>query len=318
MPVVFFCHASEDKPLAREIAAAFVHAGIDTFLDEWEIGTGDSFRQKIDAGIDRCTHFVVLLTPASITKPWVRFELDAGVAGYLDGRNKLFPLRAGLNPRDLPPTLQGLNAPEIVETSRDLPVVISDIYGVSRKPPLGPPPTVTFNTALATQGGLSPAAFAIAVMFALQSVNARFGDPQITARAISSACAITDDALVEALDELERAGFVEAVPHIHVTTLPSLIVMAKPALFMAVDRFTMPWDTTADARAVAATLMNEHGGNASSPEVAASLGWTARRLNPAVSVLVTKRIVESGHEINPEWEHVALRATSRTKAFLRD
>ncbi len=318
MPIVFLCHASEDKPLARQIAAAFVAAGVDTFLDEWEIGTGDSFRQKIDAGISACTHFVVLLTPASITKPWVRFELDAGVAGYLDGRTRLFPLRSGLSPRELPATLQGLNAPEIVDVARDLPTVIGDMHGVSRKPTLGPTPAVLMSAVTASESGLSAAAYAIAMTMVKNSVNARWGDPQRAAMEVRTECGLTEQAMIEALDELEEHRFIETIPPIHATTLPVMTIMPLERLFVELDRFGMPWDTEVDARTVAATLINVFSGHASSPRIASELGWTPRRLNPAVAVLVAAGLVATGNEINPEWRYVDVRETPRTKRFLRD
>jgi hypothetical protein len=85
LPCAFICHASESKPLARQIAGDFMKNGIDKFFDEWEIGPGDSIRQKIDAGLVSCTHFFVLLTPQSLPKPWVNAEIDAGFLRKLEG-----------------------------------------------------------------------------------------------------------------------------------------------------------------------------------------------------------------------------------------
>jgi hypothetical protein len=75
VPQAFLCYASEDKDLARRIAADLLKAGIDTFFDDWEIGAGQSLRRKIDDGIASCTHFVVLLTPKSLRIP--RMEVVA-------------------------------------------------------------------------------------------------------------------------------------------------------------------------------------------------------------------------------------------------
>jgi len=117
---------------------------------------------------------------------------------------------------------------------------------------------------------------------------------------------------------LEGAGLVQGVPQIHLRALASLIVMPTPALFVSLDRFVMPWDPRGDARVVAAALVNAHGGHASSPEVSAGLGWSARRFNPAATILVTQRAVDTGNEVHAEWEHVSLRSNARTKAFIRD
>ena len=76
MPVAFLSYAFEDRELARRIAEALMAQGVDTWWAEWCIASGDSIRQRIDEGLGRCTHFIVLLTPASIGKPWVNLEIE--------------------------------------------------------------------------------------------------------------------------------------------------------------------------------------------------------------------------------------------------
>jgi hypothetical protein len=73
-PSAFLCHASEDDELAERLATALQEAGIETFFDGWSIAAGDSIRDRIDQGLAGCTHFIVLLTPASVNKPWVEAD----------------------------------------------------------------------------------------------------------------------------------------------------------------------------------------------------------------------------------------------------
>ncbi len=61
-PVAFLCHASEDKPTVKALAEGLLKQGVDVFYDEWEIGPGDSIRQRLDHGLGQCTHFVAVLT----------------------------------------------------------------------------------------------------------------------------------------------------------------------------------------------------------------------------------------------------------------
>ena len=77
-PRVFLSYTWGDRELAERIANALQANGIDTWWAEWCISAGDSLRQKIDEGLGDCTHFLVLLTPNSIEKPWVNQEMDAG------------------------------------------------------------------------------------------------------------------------------------------------------------------------------------------------------------------------------------------------
>lgn len=61
--------------------------------DKWEIRSDDSIRQKVDEGIENCTHFLVLLTPRSIDKPWVKTEMDAGFVLKLADECRFIPVR---------------------------------------------------------------------------------------------------------------------------------------------------------------------------------------------------------------------------------
>jgi hypothetical protein len=139
-PTVFLCHASEDNALARRIAEDLQDAAIETFFDEWSISTGDSIRQRIDSGLEGCSHFMVLLTEASIAKPWVNAEIDAGFVRKVQGQSKFLPVRYGLPIDRLPPLLQALHAPELKNYQQGIRMLIDDIFGVTRKPPLGERP----------------------------------------------------------------------------------------------------------------------------------------------------------------------------------
>lgn len=74
---VFVCHASEDKPVAREFASRLSALGAEVWLDEWEIRIGDSIVEKVNAGLQSASHLAVLLSANSVNKPWVKRELSA-------------------------------------------------------------------------------------------------------------------------------------------------------------------------------------------------------------------------------------------------
>jgi hypothetical protein len=92
-PKVFLSYAWDDKVVAKRIATTFMNSGIDTWWAEWCMQAGDSLRQRIDEGLSDCTHFVVLLTPRSIIRPWVNQEMDAGLVRKLNAQAKFIPLR---------------------------------------------------------------------------------------------------------------------------------------------------------------------------------------------------------------------------------
>lgn len=92
---IFLSHSSADKPLARRLARDLRASGVDVWLDQWEIGVGDSFAPAIEKALAD-THFVViLLTRASVASGWVerewrqRFETEVAT-----GRIGIIPVRA--------------------------------------------------------------------------------------------------------------------------------------------------------------------------------------------------------------------------------
>lgn len=125
-PKVFLSFTFDDQPLAKRIAHTLQANGIDTWWAEWCIAPGESIRQRIEEGLGSCTHFLVLLTPASVTKPWVAAEMDAGLVAKLSRGTKFIALRSGLSPSQMPPLLQGLLSPDVDPNSLDLTQLIND------------------------------------------------------------------------------------------------------------------------------------------------------------------------------------------------
>jgi len=52
MPKVFISHSSKDKAFAEHLAADLKNAGLEVWLDKWEIEVGDSIVKKINAGLN--------------------------------------------------------------------------------------------------------------------------------------------------------------------------------------------------------------------------------------------------------------------------
>jgi len=101
---LFICHASEDKGPARDLSAAMAKLGSDVWLGEREIRVGDSIVQKIDDGLSRASHLVVLLSENSVGKPWVRKELSSALMRQLSEKSiTVLPVR--LDSCTIPPIL---------------------------------------------------------------------------------------------------------------------------------------------------------------------------------------------------------------------
>jgi hypothetical protein len=305
-PHAFLCYATEDEPLAEKIASAMQSKGIDTWWAPWFIYSGDSLRQKIDEGLGDCTHFIVLLTPTSIKKPWVNQEMDAGLVRKLKGRCKFIPLRHRLPVNQLPPLLSGMSSPEVVDPERDISQLINDIHGITRKPPLGEPPAAV-SEARTLNTGYSAAALAIAKVFVERTTTATFGDPQMLLTDLQEATGLSEEDVEDAIHEL--SGKVQLA---HECVLP------KGELFASFDQFWKEWNPVDDALRLAADLVNDEGFPGMLSQIGERYGWDARRLNPAVAYLINRSLVSASQGMGSQpWLVPWIRHSADTRRFVR-
>jgi hypothetical protein len=267
---LFLSYGSEDRPLAKRIAEGLQASGIETWWAEWEIVAGDSIRRKIDAGLGDCTHFIVLLTPTSVTRPWVNEEIDAGFVRKVTAKSRFIPLRHGLPVDALPPLMSGMLSPEVDTEVSELQQLVNDIHGLNRKPPLGQAP----QAAAAPKTGYSRAAAAVAHLFVTSSQHGAFADPQLTIDQIAKKTCLTEEDVTDALHELRH--------HVQVSFD---CVLPKEALYAEFDQHWQPWNPAIDALKLAADMVNDPEFPVSPAEITARYDWPARRLNPAMAYL---------------------------------
>jgi hypothetical protein len=303
-PKAFLSFSFADQHLARQIANALMANGIDTWWADWELQAGDSLRQKIDGGLGTCTHFLVLLTPGSLVKPWVQQEMDAGLVRKIEGKARFIPLRAGLAPSELPPLLSGMLSPEIgtdFETSiRNL---VNDIHAVSRKPRLGPPPA---HISL-PQTGYSKTATAVARLFVEETEHGEFGQPQKEVSELAEAIGVSEEDITDAVYELR-----DLVKEWSGTIVP------KAELFAAFDEHFMEWSPEQDALRLAADLVNDETMPGSVQEIAARYGWPPRRINPAVTWLENRTLIRSSKAMGTQpWIAAWIDKTDATRRFVK-
>lgn len=309
-PIAFLAHATEDKPLARQIAKALYDQGIQTFFDEWEIRAGDSIRQKLEEGLAACTHFLVLLTPVSIDKPWVNREMDAGFVGMVGGRNRFIGLRAGVEPAALSPFLQTLLLLSVQNATfdSDLERLVGDIYGVSRRPALGQTPTY----AKASVPEISAGASQLAKHFVETSEHARVWDPQTNFGELHKTLNMPEDDLIDAIDELKGLGCIKEQQFIG--SRREWGVGPEPRLFVRFDKHWKDWDAAKDAVLVAQQV---HAGTTDTATIAKTLGWEPRRMNPALEYLMERDIVMSSESISNPFTTDWVQGTDNTRRFLK-
>lgn len=315
IPTVFLCHAWEDKASARKLAEDLLAAGIEVFFDEWEIGAGDSLRQKIDQGLESCTHFVALLTPISIRKAWVQAEMDAGFIRRLDGKSRFIPLRLQLELDALPPLLRGLHSPSLTDHEDDLKSLVGYIYGISRKPPIGSPPSFVLPE-LEKGFGLSLVATKIAGEFLERSQTGRHGDPEMSVEELREATSLLEEDLAEGVEELKDRGLADTID-VAGCALGYCAVQPTSRLFSELDSAAMAWRPEEDAVRLAAELVNGDE-QIYVPKTIEQIGWQPRRANPALTYLIERRLVEHSDEVT--WPLVAdhIWKNPRTRKFVRE
>ncbi len=115
-PVIFISHASTDKPIANilksEIDRVFAN-GVHVFASSVPgvLKPGDDWLNQIKDNLENAKAVIVLITPVSINRPWIWFEVGASWSRMLDGSGRIYPLCAPeIDFLDLPEPLSRLQA----------------------------------------------------------------------------------------------------------------------------------------------------------------------------------------------------------------
>lgn len=316
VPRLYLAHASEDhEPLARPLALRLMANGIAVWFDEWEIRTGDSLRRKMEEGLTDCTHFLVLLTPWSLSKPWVRSEIDVGFVRAIGGQSRFLGLRIGTEVGDLSPFLQTLRCPAIdLGSDTEVEGLIADIHGISRKPERGPAPKYV-STVPEALAGWSKSAVAVAEYLVLNSKLGRKFDPQVLLADLAKTLGLPEeDVRLGALD-LSEAGLIEKSREIG-----SQRYWPLPGLFVEFDRHFLNFDNEKDAIALANWLISQNIRDLKIEDLAPNFsGWEPRRLNSALAYLEEAKLIDATKTINSgPWLVYRLRVTDHTRRFVRD
>ena len=212
VPRVYLAHASEDhETLAKPLAEVLMAQGIDVWFDEWEIRAGDSLRRKMEEGLANCTHFVVLLTPNSLHKPWVETEVDAGFIRAVGGESRFIGIRADVGVNDLSPFMRTLRCPELrLDQPTEVEALIADIHGVSRKPERGATPRYV-KTVPEGLKGWSASAIAVAEYLVRNSECGGEMDPQANVASVSAATGLPPEDVELGVLDLSEAGLVKSI-----------------------------------------------------------------------------------------------------------
>jgi TIR domain len=100
---VFISYSHEDAVWVSALAGNLHRNRFEVFFDEWEIGPGDVLTHRLEAGIRTATNGVLVVSEASMARPWVQEEYAAMLTRAVDGQQRLVPVLLG--EAELPPFL---------------------------------------------------------------------------------------------------------------------------------------------------------------------------------------------------------------------
>jgi SAM-dependent methyltransferase len=81
--LLFVCHAREDSAFVEKLVEALDGRALHAWYDRREIIAGDSIVDRINQGLTNARYLLVVLSPRSVDKPWVKRELNAALMKQL-------------------------------------------------------------------------------------------------------------------------------------------------------------------------------------------------------------------------------------------
>jgi len=148
-PRAFVSHGAPDRTFVDRFAGDLRGYGVDAWYSEWEIKPGDPIRAKIDEGLAACEFFLIVLSKATVNRPWVQMELDAATSKKANGTlRKIIPLK--LDDCNLPPIIGGLCWEDFSNQPYEsgLQRVLESIFDVDVRPPLASIPQMPIKVSL--------------------------------------------------------------------------------------------------------------------------------------------------------------------------
>jgi|SRR5215218_4785723 len=92
---VFISYSHQDAAWTHTLADDLHRAGLDVFLDKWEIAPGDVVVHQLEQGLLASQNGVLVVSPASVSRPWVQQEYAVMVERAVAGKQRLIPVLLG-------------------------------------------------------------------------------------------------------------------------------------------------------------------------------------------------------------------------------
>ncbi len=315
-PVAFVSHGPAGLDLAKRLAADLHANGIYSHLDVWDVRGDTSIPGFMNDALARMTHYILIATGDDQDRPWVKAEWLAAFARMIEDGIRFFVVRQKLHYKDVPALLRGRYSHSLDDYDAGLKALVDDIFEVSRRPPLGPAPIIVSAPRPSSPTGLSTAAEALVKLIVTSSSTGYGG--RIEAKAIREDLKLSDEAIVDAVDELEWT-YVEKFVTLGCGSIGFHSLTIKNKLYADFDAFFMPWSPEQDALAVATLMMNGDKDGRWLKEMDEELQWGHRRLNPAVAWLLDRDLVTRSLESGAHpYMAPYVRRSAATRRFVRD
>jgi hypothetical protein len=212
-PKVFVSHASEDKErFVIPFATALREKGIDAWVDRWEMRIGDSLVDKIfEEGLKEASAVIIVLSNASVAKPWVREELNVAFVKRMEKGTRIIPII--LDNCEVPEALKHLLWETVQDTAKfdsTLDRVVNEIFEKSAKPPLGAAPAYFGATSTRQVGSLTTAdSVTLEALYKafLSQPSSYFDAGEL--KSTMHKDGLGEDVLLDSLAVLEHKGFAE-------------------------------------------------------------------------------------------------------------
>jgi hypothetical protein len=162
--------------------------------------------------------------------------------------------------------------------------------------------------------GLTPKSVEAIEMLVRESDIGKHGHPELDFSGFCSRLAIDEVAGRDVVDELEGKGLLRKT-----SALGKPIRSVEPTdlLFWRFDKIFQPWNTEADARAIAEKLANGPRNQFVIVKLAEELGWEPRRINPALTYLVQNGIVGHSEMSAHPFAVYSILETAETRLYVR-
>lgn len=294
----FVSHASEDKErFVLGFATKLLENGINAWVDKWEIGPGDSLIDKIfEEGLKDANAIIIVLSKVSVTKKWVREELNAGIVKRIGESTKLIPVLI-----DDCEVLEALKSTvwvrvrDLKNYEAELQQIVMAIYGHRDKPPLGSPPKYAQAKIGAVPGltQIDSLALKIACEEAIESDQSTIMAGNVVSRA--AALDVQADEISDALEILDAKDYIDGKRPSRYAPIGFLEI--TPYGFSEYGKAYLP-DYNDLINAVAARIVN--AGEVGNQEITQAVGRPQILVDYALDVLCSAGMIQVAKTLGSE------------------